>query len=570
MSEQPFLTDVLILLMAAVALVPLSQRLGLGAVVGYLAAGVVVGPWGLKVVVGVEDIRRLADLGVVFLLFLIGVELKPARLWVMRAVFGLGFAQVVVTGGALMGLAMLLGIRGNTALLVGFGLALSSTAVGLQILTETREINTHSGRSAVAVLLLQDLALVPLLALMPFLADTGPASWRDMAGGALEALLVLAAVVVAGRFLLRPVFRLVASAGGSEIFAATAVLAVLGTAWLVGKAGLSMALGAFIAGLLLADSEYRHQVEADIQPFRGFLLGLFFMAVGTSIDFGMIGRRGMVLALLVIGLLAVKVLILFGLARLFRLRSDDALRVSLLLSQSGEFAFILFAAAASLGLMTAAELEILVMVVAVTIAVTPLLWTLAWRLTGKRDRRQTAGPAAVMDITDPAEGHVIVAGFGRFGLTVCHVLGQNRIPYLALDLRPERVAYGLSHGYSVFFGDASRADVLRAAGAERARLAVVALDRRGASEQAVSVVHHHYPNPPIYARARDRGHSGALRSHGAVTTVRETVEARLQLAGSVLRALGIPNEQVSRMFDEFRRDDYKRLDEVVPPQNDQE
>lgn len=568
MSQTPLLDHILILLVAAVVTVPVCRRLGLGAVLGYLVAGVAVGPWGLALIVEVEEIRQLGEFGVVFLLFLIGVELKPARLWVMRAVFGLGIAQVVVTGTVLTAVAVWVGVPGKAAVIVGFALALSSTAVGLQILNESGQLNTHAGRSAVAVLLLQDLALVPLLAMIPFLGETGSRPMTEVAAAAAEAILVVVTVVVAGRFLLRPIFRLVAGTAMAEIFAATAVLVVLGTAWLLGQVGLSMALGAFVAGLLLADTEYRHQVEADILPFRGFLLGLFFMTVSMSTDFGLLEANGLLVAALVGGLLAFKALVLWGLGRVFSLKQEDAVEVALLLAQSGEFAFVLFGAAATEDLMSRHLAHVLSLVVALTIAMTPLLAAWARRLARRPKKRRTAGPAMLGAAEDHAGGHVVIAGFGRFGQTVAHMLDRFDIPYLALDLQPERVSYGLDHGYAVFFGDAGRLDVLRAAGAERARLVVVAMDRREATDQAVAQLQQHHPHVPLYVRARDRAHGVSLRHSDSVITVRETVEARLQLGGAVLRGLGIAEPAVSKILDDLRREDYKLLDAVVPSRVD--
>ena len=366
MTEAHYLTDILILLAAAIVAVPLFQRLGLGPVLGYLAAGTLVGPWGLGFIDQVEEIRHLAEFGVIFLLFIIGIELKPARLWAMRRmVFGLGTAQVILTGLAIAGLAMLLGQPPRTAVIIGFGLALSSTAFGLQILTERGDMGKTYGHTAFSVLLLQDLAVVPLLTLVSLLAAES-ALLEGLEFALLEAALVIAFVIFVGRFFLSPVLRLVATSRTAEVFTAAAVFAVLGTAWLMEAAGLSLAVGAFLAGLMMADSSYRHQVVADIQPFRGILLGLFFMGVGMSIDFGLLGRQSLLVAGLVLGLLLIKFAILWVLSRLMGVGTADATRVSLLLSQSGEFGFVIFGLAAISGVLPLDLFHILTLLVALT------------------------------------------------------------------------------------------------------------------------------------------------------------------------------------------------------------
>lgn len=555
MAETHYLTDILILLAAAVVAVPLFHRLGLGSVLGYLFAGIVVGPWGLGFIEEVERIRHIAEFGVVFLLFIIGIELKPARLWVMRrTVFGLGTAQLLITGLVLTSIALLCELPDRTALIVGFGLALSSTAFGLHILAERGELESQVGRTAFSILLLQDLAVVPLLMLVSFLAqDTSLA--RGLETAALDSVLVLAGVILFGRFLLSPLLHQVATSRNSEVFTAAAVLVVLGTAWLMSEAGLSMALGAFLAGLMLADSRYRHQVIADIQPFRGILLGLFFVAVGMSINFGLMLEQGMMILTMVAGLLAIKTIVLWGLCNLARVRGGNGLRVSLLLSQSGEFGFVIFGLAAASGLMEQELFEQLVLIIALTMATTPLMALASERL-GRRMVSSTREHHVGAAIVASDRPHVIIAGFGRVGRRVARILRAADLPYIALDHDPDKVYEGRDKGFQVFFGDASRPDVLEAAGAEHASVLVITLDKAEAARRLVRNMRQHYADTPIYTRARDSRHSEELCKAGASNAISETLEASVQLGGAVLRANGLDNGKVTGILNDFRRDYY--------------
>ncbi len=560
MSETRYLIDILILLGAAVVAVPLLHRLGLSSILGYLVAGAVVGPWGFGFISQVEEIRHIAEFGVVFLLFVIGIEMKPSRLWLMRrTVFGLGTAQVVVTGLALAGIAMLFGLTGGAAFIVGFGLALSSTAFGIQILTERGELNSGFGRTAFSVLLLQDLAIVPLLMLVSFWANES-ALVDSVRLVLLEAVLVIAAVMLAGRFLLNPLLHQVAMSRSAEVFTAAAVFAVLGIAWLTKQFGLSMALGAFLAGLMLADSRYRHQVVADIQPFRGLLLGLFFMSVGMSINFGLILAMGWWILLLVPGLMATKALLLWGLSRLMRVEARDSIRVSLLLSQSGEFAFVLFGLAMVSGLMAEGLFQQLALIVALSMAATPLAAWMETRFRKPQDGNRD--PHHVSSVEQAAaRRHVIVAGFGRVGRRVVSVLAAGGVPYLGLDADPDRVAHARSDGVEVFFGDASRLDVLKAAGAGEAAALVVTLDQREAAERLVSVIRQHFPELPIYARAIDKEHCVKLRKAGATAVISEMLETGLQLGGSLLKDQGFPGGKVHALLQKIREGYYRGRDE---------
>jgi len=551
MAETHYLKDILALLAAAVVIVPLAHRCGLGSVIGYLVAGALLGPWGLGVIEQVSEIRQFAEFGVVFLLFVIGIEMKPARLWVMRRlVFGLGLSQLLVTGAALAGIALALELPLKTSIVVGFGLALSSTAFGLQLLIEKGELTSVTGRTSFAILLLQDLAVVPLLALVSLLSGGG-ALVASAGTAILEAVLVIGGMVLAGRYLLNPVLDRIAAIRNAEIFTATAVLLVLGVAWLMETAGLSMALGAFLAGLMLAESHYRHQIEADIQPFRGILLGLFFMSVGMSIDLGMLVDRTWVILGLVAGLMALKALLAWGLCRLSGLNNVNATRVGLLLSQSGEFGFVLFSFAAASGVLAAPLFQTLLLVIGLSMLTTPFVVALgdAW-VRKRRNKEPAAEP--MPDGVRELQSDIIIAGFGRVGQRVGAILTAAQIPFVALDHDHAKVEQGRLKGFPVFYGDASRFDVLQAAGAERSRMIIVTLDEPQQTERLVQTIRQHYPKLPIHVRARDRAHCEGLRARGATTTISETLEASLRLGEYALSGSGVPKEKSEQLIDEFR------------------
>lgn len=563
MTETSSLVDVLVLLIAAVLAVPIFQRLRVGPVLGYLVAGVVIGPYGLRLIANDADIRHLAELGVVFLLFAIGLELKLSRLLVMRRlVFGLGSLQVLVTGAILAVIAWSVGVTPEAAVVAGAALGLSSTAVVLQILTERGELNSRTGRVAFAILLMQDLAVVPLLSLVSILSGEAPSISAALGLAALQAAAVVVGIIAVGRFLLRPVLRLIAASNSTEIFAAAAVLVVLGTSWLTAQVGLSMALGAFLAGLMLAETEFRHQVEADILPFRGFLLGLFFMTVGMSVDLGLVMREAATVAAIVIGLVATKFLVNFGLCRLFGFSNRVSIHAGMLLAQGGEFGFVLFGLAGALGVMALDLTNILILSISLTMIATPFLAALAARISAGLPDHAVVTPSR-LDEAGEMSDHVIIAGFGRVGQTVARMLEAESIPYLALDLHADRVAEGLTRGLPVFYADASRPEVLRLAGAAHARAVVLTLDHAGRAERAVSILRQAFPELRVFARARDRSHSKILQQVGATQAVPETLEASLQLGATVLRAAGVTSGEVGRLLDEFRADDYARLDTAI-------
>ncbi len=553
MTETHYIIDIIVLLAAAVIAVPLFQRLGLGAVLGFLVAGAVIGPWGIGFISAVDEIRHLAEFGVVFLLFIIGMELKPSRLWVMRkSVFGLGSAQVFITGTVITLAAVALGTPLRSGLIVGFGLALSSTAFGLQILSDKGDLGTGYGRSAFAILLLQDLAIVPLMALLPLLAQKDLTITQDVELAALESVVIIVGVFILGRIFLSPVFQLVArSRRNPEIFTATGILMVLGAAWLTAWAGLSMALGAFLGGLLLADSRYRHQIMADIQPFRGLLLGLFFMSVGMSINFGLLGRQGLLVMGLVGGLLLLKATFIWVLCRITGRSHSESVHVALLLAQAGEFGFILFGLANMLGVMDEDLYQLLLLTIALSMAATPVLVILSPRL-----GRAVAGPAptaAPPSKPIPASrNHVIVGGFGRYGNQLTRHLTKAGIPYLVLEINPARVARAQALALPVFYGDAGRIGVLRSAGAANANLAVFTMDHVESIGQAVVTAREAFPDLPLYARAWDARMAKRLLSLGVTYAIPEARATGIQLVRDVLGASGVSPDAIERLVEEGR------------------
>jgi len=545
-------TQIAIFLAATVIAVPLFRRFKLSAVLGYLAAGMVVGPWGLGLFQDVEAILHLSEFGVVMLLFVIGLELQPSRLWVLRhAVFLGGAAQVAVTT-ILLALAIhLLGQPWPAAVVIGFALSLSSTALILQVLAERGELNTRHGRSAFAILLFQDLAIMPALVLLPFLAGgSGEAmSWRQVA---LPALAIVA-TVGAGRYLLRPVLRIVANTRAQEAFTAAALLVVVGTALLFQASGLSMALGAFIAGVLLADSEYRHELEADIEPFKGLLLGLFFIAVGASVDFGLIAARPGMVAALVVLLVVVKIAVLASLGFVFRMRLDQNLLFAFALSQVGEFAFVLLSFASQQGVLAPPVTSPLVAVVALSMALTPLLLLVNDRFV--RPRFETAPSDAREADAIHEENEVIIAGFGRFGTIVGRLLRANGVGTTVLDVDADKIDLLRRMGLKVFYGDASRTDLLKAAGAPKARLLVLAVDDPGKTLELVHLARRHFPHLTILARAADRSDAYELIDAGVTHIYRETLDTSLRVGVDALRLLGFRGYQAQRAARQFFRHD---------------
>lgn len=546
------LSETAIFLVAAVATVPLFKRLGLGAVLGYLAAGLAIGPWGFGLVKDVESILHFAELGVVFLLFVIGLELQPRRLWALRKpVFGLGGAQVALTSAILSGIGLLFGLDLTTAIVVGLGLAMSSTAFALQTLAEKNQLTTQHGRSAFSILLFQDVSVIPLLAIIPLLGAGENRSVDFFAIG--QAFAVIAGVAVVGHYLTRPFFRAIAKSRVNELFTASALLVVIGTALLMEHVGLSMALGSFLAGVLLADSEFRHEIEANIEPFKGLLLGLFFIAVGMAVDVGVIFRETLLVTVLVVGLMVIKFSVLYALGRWYRNDNNAALRLGATISQGGEFAFVLFGVAVSANAMVKELADLLIVVVTLSMAVTPLLFNVVERMTATRGVETAPSYDAIENHGHP----VIVAGFGRFGQIVTRVLGTLNISFTAMDRNFEQVDFVRKFGGTVYFGDASRLDLLRAAGIEDARLFVLAIDDADASIRTAEAVKRHYPKLKILARARNRQHAYQLKDIGVEFVVRETLHSSLALTTELLKELGYKDERAKSIVARFAQHDQK-------------
>ncbi|MPY72123.1 MAG: glutathione-regulated potassium-efflux system protein KefB [Alphaproteobacteria bacterium] len=546
-----------IFLGAAVVAVPLFKRFGLGAVLGYLAAGAAIGPWGLRLVRDVDSILHFGEFGVVLLLFVIGLELQPGRLWTMRQpVFGAGGAQVAVSALAIGGAAFLFGLDWRTALVVGLALSLSSTAFALQIMAEKGHLTTRYGRIAFSILLFQDLSAIPILALVPLLgAASGPADGAASALAVLQVVAVVVAVVVVGRLVLRHALRLVARSGIREIFTASALLTVIGTALIMQSVGLSMALGAFLAGVLLADSEFRHALEADIDPFKGLLLGLFFIAVGMSVNFGLlVTRTGLILAL-VAGLVGVKAAILFCIGRLFRHDARSSANLAVAISQGGEFAFVILNIAAGAQVMPRETAELLILVVTLSMATTPVLYLLVERWSAAR---RNAGDEAY-EPPPNEDSQVIIAGFGRFGQIVGRILQARKIGFTALEASAEQVDFVARYGNKVYYGDASRPDLLHAAGTAQAKVFVLAIDDVETSLRTAETVRHHFPRLRIVARARNRQHAYRLMALGVEAVIRETFHSGLEASRHTLESLGLTRAAAGRAVEAFREHDERRL-----------
>ncbi len=556
-----YLIDIIILLSAAVIAVPLFQSLGLGAIPGFLVAGIVLGPSGLGYIENYDEISHLAELGVVLLLFIIGVEINPARLWKMKElVLGLGTLQVLVTGGLITIIVhAFLGVSWKIALLTGSALALSSTAFVLQLLREKKLLSSEYGRPSVAILLLQDLAVIPLLAFVALIAAPELTKAEDVFIALAEAIIILLLIIVAARYILNPLLNVLARFGSPEIFTASALLLVLGTAQAMESIGLSMAMGAFIAGLLIADSSYRHQIIAEIQPFRGLLLGLFFMSMGMSLDLGLFLDNPIVLLGAAIVLMAVKFITLWPLSRLFGIRGKAPVSVALLLAQSGEFALVLFALAYGTGLLDELLFQHLLIVVMLTMLATPALERLANRIFFASYRSITAIPDVYIGATGQDARPVILAGFGRMGHRIGYILELMKVPYVAIDTNASLVARERSDGNSVYFGDARRPEVLRAAGVADAPFVIVAIDDIEATENVVSCLHSAFPEIPVFARGHDLRKCRDLKALGANYTVSETLEASAELARTALLHLGAEDPEVVAALERFREDYYGRI-----------
>jgi glutathione-regulated potassium-efflux system protein KefB len=547
------------LLAAGVAAVPLFRKVGLGSVLGYLTAGVVVGPFGLGVLSDPEAALHVAELGVVLFLFLIGLEMRPAKLWALRgAIFGLGAAQVLTCAAMLTGIAAVFGLPLTVAVIAAFGFVLSSTAVIMQMMEERGEKATPTGQRSVSILLLEDLAIVPLLALVALLgslAGTVPDDGRPAWQSVLLGLGAIAVVVAVGRWLLDPMFRLLAKSGAREVMTAAALLVVLGTALFMQWGGLSMAMGAFLAGVLLSESTFRHQLEADIEPFRGILLGLFFLSVGMSLDLAVVWQGWPLVLGGVLAFMVVKAAGIYGVARLFGADNREAAHRAATFAQGGEFAFVLYGAALAAGVFDATASATMTAIVVLSMALTPLVVIVTDQLMPR--------PAVSLDGVEQAEGlmgRVLVIGFGRFAQVVSQPLLARRTDVSLIETDVEMIQVAATFGFKVYYGDGTRLDVLRASGAETAETILVCVDKPEVADRIVELCKAEFPLAKLYVRAFDRGHAVRLVVAGVDYQIRETFESAMAFGEAVLVGLGVPEEEAAETMADVRRRDAARLD----------
>jgi CPA2 family monovalent cation:H+ antiporter-2 len=554
MSEPHALfSEAILLLGGAVVSAPLFKKLGLGTVLGYLAAGVVIGPIA-KLITGGGEILSVAELGVVFLLFIIGLELKPARLWQMRKdIFGLGSAQVLVSGAALTALAYLSGLMSwQGAVVAGFGLSLSSTAFVLPILEDRSALNTPYGQRAFAILLFQDLAIVPLLAVVAFIGPDGDQGGFSFQGAAI-AIGAIAGLVLAGKYLLTPLFGVIGRTGAREAMIAAALFVVLGAATLMELAGLSMAMGAFLAGLLLAESSFRHELEADIEPFRGILLGLFFMAVGLSLQIQVVIDNWLTILVAVPLIMLTKAIVIYALARIAGSPHNSALKNGFLLSQGGEFGFVLFTAAASASVFPPATASLLIAIVTMTMALTPLVAAIPLLLIVPEKAEQ------LDEDFEGAGADVFMIGFSRFGQIAAQILLAGGCSVTIIDHSADRIRQASRFGFRIYFGDGTRKDVLEAAGIAKAKIIAVCTHKAEITDRIVDLVQSEYPGARIFIRSYDRVHSLALRARGVDYELRETLESGLLFGQKTIEALGVPLDEAMAITEDIRERDEARL-----------
>jgi glutathione-regulated potassium-efflux system protein KefB len=551
-----------VLLAAAVVAVPLFRRLGLGSVLGYLAAGVLIGPFAFGMIEDAEAILHVAELGVVMFLFIIGLEMRPAKLWALRKeIFGLGASQVLASGLLLTGVAMAFGVAPAVAFVGAMGFVLSSTAVIMQTLDERNEINTPQGQRAVSILLLEDLAIVPLLAIVAVLAsvlgvaEDGPPIWQTIG----LAVAAIAGVFIAGRFAINPLFRQLAKYGGREVMLAAALLVVVGAAWAMSLGGLSMAMGAFLAGVLLSDSTFRHQLEADVDPFRSILLGLFFLSVGMSLNLGVVVADWRWVIGGVVLFMIVKGLAIYGIARLFKAKHHEALERAALFAQGGEFAFVLFGAALTTGIFDPRTSAIFTAIVILSMLLTPLVTVVVSRVFLKDGPQVSIDDLEGVDRAEGLRERVLIIGFGRFAQVVSQPLLARDVDVSIIDHDVEMIQAAGNFGFKVYFGDGSRLDVLRASGAAEAETILVCVDKPETADRIVELVKAEFPLTKLFVRAYDRGHSIRLIEAGVEYHIRETFESALKFGEQVLIDLGFNAEDVAETIEDVRRRDAERL-----------
>jgi len=555
-AHGPDLGALVILLGSAVLAVPVFKRIGFGSVLGYLAAGLAIGPFGFRVFTEPEAILHVAELGVVMFLFIIGLEMQPSRLWAMRKeIFGLGLAQVGVCMFLLAWVGIALGYSPQTSLIAGTGFVLTSTAIVMQMLQERGDLAKEKGQRMISILLLEDLAIVPLLALVAFLAPgAGEVTLVERMTGVAIGLGCILGLVLAGRYLLNPVFRILAAARAREVMTAAALLVVIGAAWSMQLGGLSTAMGAFLAGVLLSESSYRHELEADVEPFRGILLGLFFLAVGMSLDLNVVARNWQLVAITVTAFTVLKAAGVYGAARAFKASHREAAERTVLMTQGGEFAFVLYAAALAVGLINSEGSAILTAIIIVSMVMTPLFVLIHDRL-----MPEVEVDASGVETPKDAAGTALLIGFGRFGQVVSQPLLARGYSVTTIDNDPEMIRVAASFGFKVYFGDGQRLDILHAAGAGSASLVLVCIDDRPAATRIVQLVRHEFPNALLLARAYDREHGLELVKAGVDYPVRETFESAIKFARAALDRLGEPEDAIDDAIAELRRRDEERF-----------
>ena len=568
MEASTWLTNSLVYLAAAVIAVPLAKALGLGSILGYLVAGMAIGPWGLGLVREAGQILSFSEFGVVLMLFLVGMDLEPARLWALRKpIFGWGSVQVLASTVLIALLGVAAGWSWQVSVVAGFGLSMSSTAIALGVLGERHLLARDSGRAVLSISLFQDVASIPFLALLPLLGSVAAA---DQAGGSaagLKAVAMVAAVILGGRLLLRPVLRWIAKSDSREIFTAASLLLVVATAALMHAVGMSMALGAFLAGVLLADSEYRRQLQTDIEPFKGLLMGLFFIAVGMSIDFSVVRSNPLLIAMVLVCFLTLKLLVMWAIARWMPIPRPERSVFMLLLAQGGEFGFVVLQAGALAGVLDAATASILVAAVALSMLMTPLLLVVVDRLLSPALTGHGAAP--ISELSEPQDAPVLIAGFGRYGQIIGRLLYANGVSATVLDHDPDQVEAIRRFGWRVHYGDATRLDLLRMAGAGDARVLVIAVDDIEQSLQIADLAREHFPHLHIVARARNVTHWYELRRRGVTDIERETLDSALMSGRTVLQAMGWHPHHARQLALRFRRHTVEQLEAQLPHYQDQ-
>jgi glutathione-regulated potassium-efflux system ancillary protein KefC len=565
----PWLTSSLIYLGAAVLAVPLARLLGLGSIIGYLAAGIAIGPWGLKLVTDAQTMLHFAEFGVVLMLFLVGLELEPRRLWALRRpIFGWGSVQLLGSAALITAVGVAAGVDWRLALVAALGLGLSSTAIGLGVLNERNLMPTTAGQSVLSVALLQDIAAIPILAIVPLLAAQGAAQAGGGWVGAAKAVGMIVAIVLGGRLLLRPALRWIARSETPEIFTAASLLLVVATAALMQSVGLSMALGAFLAGVLLAESEYRRELETDLEPFKGLLLGLFFIAVGMSIDFAVVLARPALVAAVVLGFLLLKAAVLWAMARTMPIPLAERPVFVILLAQGGEFGFVVFQAALGGGVIGAEAASLLIAAVAISMLLTPLLLVATDRWLAPR-LASRASPDQPAEIAEDQHAPIIICGFGRYGQIVGRLINANGLSATVLDHSAENVAGVRRFGWPAFYGDATRLDLLRVAGAAQARVIVVAIDDVEQSLAVVDLARQHFPQATLVARARNVTHWYGLQERGVQHIERETLDSALMSGRSVLELMGMQPHDARTQAWRFRRHSIEMLKQMAPHQGDE-